>query len=59
MEYAQLESERKQFFVNNKVVFPYSRGYHYFFDLTTFQRVDGSVSYALDENNAFNSTFSQ
>jgi hypothetical protein len=44
--------------MGNKVNFPYSRGYHYFFDLSTFPRVEGTVSYAFDHNNAFHSTFS-
>jgi hypothetical protein len=51
------DGEYKHYFVGNKINFPYSRGYHYFFDLSTFPRVEDTVSYAIDENNAFHSTF--
>jgi hypothetical protein len=47
----------KQYLITNLMLFPYSRGYHYFFDLTSFPRVDGSISYAYDNNNVFNSTY--
>jgi hypothetical protein len=43
----------------NRPKYPYSRGYHYFFDLDKFPRVFGHPSYALDDNNAFNYTYSQ
>ena len=43
----------------NRTKFPYSRGHHYFFDLTMFPRVEGSHSYASDKTNVFNSTYSQ
>lgn len=32
----------------NRGVFPYSRGYHYYFDLFSFPRLEGSPSYAID-----------
>lgn len=43
----------------NRVSFPYSRGYHYFFELTSFRRLEGSPTYAFDLDNVFNSTYSQ
>lgn len=39
--------------------FPYSRAYHYFFDLNNFERDPQSVTYAIDPHNAFRSTFSK
>ena len=38
--------------------YPYSRGYHYFFNLDEFERVPGSQSYAYDSN-IFKSHYSQ
>lgn len=56
---AQIEAERTRFFEMNRSKFQFSRGYHYFFDLSTFPRVANSPSYAVDDKNAFNSTYSQ
>lgn len=35
----------------------YGRGYHYFFNLDTFPRVENSPSYALDDKNRFKYTY--
>jgi hypothetical protein len=45
-------------FAANFANYSYGRGYHYFFNLDTFPRVEGSPSYALDDKNRFNHTFS-
>lgn len=45
---AQIEAEARQTYSTNRVYFPYSRGYHYYFDLLSFPRLEGSVSYAID-----------
>lgn len=44
---------------SNRLLHPYSRGYHYFFDLKTFPRLENSFSYAIDNQNAFHSTYLQ
>ena len=43
----------------NRFIFPYARGYHFFFDLSEFPRVEGTRSYASDEANVFGSTYLQ
>lgn len=40
-------------------MFPYSRSYHYYFDLYSFPRLPGSPSYAVDADNIFHSTYPQ
>ena len=35
----------------------YGGGYHYFFNLDTFPRVENSPSYALDDKNRFKYTY--
>ena len=39
--------------------FPFCRAVHYFFDLDTFPRVKGHVSYATNDQNALKNTFSK
>ena len=52
--------QRRMRTLHNLQKFSYARGHTYCFDLEeTFPRVEGHPSYALDEHNAFNHTFSQ
>ena len=32
----------------NRLKYPFSRGYHYFYNLDIFPRVEGQPSYAVD-----------
>lgn len=46
-------------FLANVKKYQYGRGYHYFYDLNSFARLEGHPSYAIDSANAFNSTYSK
>jgi hypothetical protein len=39
--------------------FGYSRAHHYHFFLDEFPRIEGQLTYALDDDNAFGNTYSQ
>ena len=39
--------------------YPYCRAIHYFYDIDYLPRAIGTVSYALDNNNSLNNTFSK
>jgi hypothetical protein len=47
------------FFRMNIGQYPYSRGYHYYFDLSGFERDSQNKSYVRDTSNSFESTFSK
>lgn len=45
--------------VTNLRKYPFARVVHYFFDLDTFPRAKGHISYAVDSHNALNNTYSR
>jgi hypothetical protein len=53
-----MENKRRSQQIFNLRKYPYNRAYHYFFDLDTFPRVAGHISYAIDTNNALGNTYS-
>jgi len=53
-----LEYKRKNQQLLNLKKYPFHRAVHYFFDLNIFPRCEGHISYAIDQNNALQNTFS-
>jgi len=45
--------------INNLKRYPYCRAIHYFYDIDSIPRAIGTVSYALDNKNYLNNTFSK
>lgn len=59
MTEARQSDIRKDRIRKNIHKYPYARSFTYYFDLNEFPRLEGHPSYAVDETNIFNSTYSQ